>query len=44
MYKGKSFKDNVSYYSLFIFLVQFEEKKFLEAARKTIQSSVANAG
>ena len=24
--------------------VQFEEKKFLEAARKTIQSSVANAG
>ena len=24
--------------------VQFEEKKFLEAARKTIQSAVANAG
>ena len=24
--------------------VQFEEKKFLEAARKAIQSSVANAG
>ena len=28
----------------FIFIVQFEEKKFLEAARKTIQTSVNNAG
>lgn len=27
-----------------MFIVQFEEKKFLEAARKTIQASVANAG
>ena len=27
-----------------MYLVQFEEKKFLETARKIIQSSVGNAG
>jgi len=31
-----------TYFNLFI--VQFEEKKYLETARKTIQTSVGNAG
>ena len=50
MSNASKFRNNVSYsqyfsFSSFIFnIVQFEEKKFLEAARKTIQSAVAVAG
>ncbi len=43
MSKERSFKDNVRFLFL-IYIVQFEEKKFLETARKTIQGAVANAG
>lgn len=43
MSRERNSRDNVSSF-LFIAIVQFEEKKFLETARKTIQTSVANAG
>jgi hypothetical protein len=45
MFRERSSKDNVSLtYFLNIFrVVQFEEKKFLETAKKIIQGSVANA-
>lgn len=43
MSKERNSKDNVIPFPL-SFIVQFEEKKFLETARKTIQTSVANAG
>ena len=46
MSKGRSSRDNVTTKSLFNYwlIVQFEEKKFLETAKKIIQGSVANAG
>jgi hypothetical protein len=46
MFREKSFRDSVSgsYYQPNMFIiVQFEEKKFLETAKKIIQGSVANA-
>jgi hypothetical protein len=49
MFRENRFRNNVSlsflnYLNTFFIIVQFEEKKFLEAARKTIQTSVTNAG
>jgi hypothetical protein len=43
MFRGRSFRDNVSIHNLSSLIVQFEEKKFLETAKKIIQGSVANA-
>jgi hypothetical protein len=42
MFKEKSFRDSVSgaFINLICILVQFEEKKFLETAKKIIQNSV----
>lgn len=43
MSRERSYKGNVSFWSSsYQFIVQFEEKKFLETARKIIQTSVAN--
>jgi hypothetical protein len=43
MFRERNFKDNVILFFLKNFIVQFEEKKFLETAKKIIQGSVANA-
>jgi len=43
MFRERNFKDNVILFFLNNFIVQFEEKKFLETAKKIIQGSVANA-
>ena len=45
-YKNMSLNGIQTYYFTFfnLFIVQFEEKKYLETARKTIQTSVGNAG
>jgi hypothetical protein len=43
MFREKSFRDSVSaayYYPNLYNIVQFEEKKFLETAKKIIQNSV----
>ena len=43
MFRGRSSRDNVTTITCNA-VVQFEEKKFLETAKKIIQGSVANAG
>jgi hypothetical protein len=44
MFRERSYRDNVTIFNISIIpIVQFEEKKFLETAKKIIQGSVANA-
>jgi hypothetical protein len=44
MSRERSCKDNVNTFTIINHsIVQFEEKKFLETAKKIIQGSVANA-